>query len=168
MTRLELFLPVNAMPFFYRRVERDAADRHSKIFLDLLFCSGIFGPMASSKSPVDFGIFCILRSEISVELFFCVDLLDVAIPEFSCAIEEVLLDILELAENSRKELFARLVGEVAVPAVASRDGQFIAGDIARPDLNAHGDAFLDPGPEFVAAAHFPFIDDDVQRPSFIL
>ncbi len=100
MTRRVLFFPEKGhLPFFFRGIERDAADGDAKIAFDLLFDRRVFSPMAQGKAAVDLRIFGVFRGEIRVELFFGIDFFDMAVSEFLRSLEKIDLDIFELAKN---------------------------------------------------------------------
>ena len=103
------------------------------------------------------------RGEEAVELFLAVDPMRVMVAIAAGAFEQSILDRLQRSGDIRDELCAcdALLFLVRLLAAADEHGIFF--HVARTDFQAHGYAFLDPAPHFLAAAFVTFVDDDADR-----
>jgi len=142
-------------------VEGDTADGDLEVFRQLVFDGGVAAPVGEGEAAVDFRFVGVLGREVGVDVVLGVELLGIFRAEGAGAFEERILNVVE-GGHDRGDEFAAGGGSAVLGAlVAATPEDAILVHVARADFDEEGDAFLDPLPDFVAAAevagvHFDF------------
>src|ERR1700736_1783737 len=140
------------MARFSRIVERNAADGHLKVSLDLLFDLARAVPMRQREAAMDFRFVPVFWRKEIIEFLFRVDDPRMFITEFSGAFVQILLYRCEQFGRARDKIlhWAKFFRFDRLISATHRHGILL--QIARSNFYPQWHTFLDPLPVFHAAA----------------